>query len=476
MTIKEILYEIASEPGSNKKIEILTRHKENKILERVLYLAYSNRIKFYIRQIPNYNNNSIDHPIIALEEALEKLDALSSREKTGHNGINYLIDILCSLIKDDSYVIERIIDKDLKIGMARTSINKVFPKLIEKTPYMGARAFSEKLAREILDDGMAYSQVKMDGRYCNAIIENGVVHLESRSGETTLITGAKIIDELSRFDDCVLNGELTIHDVDRNTSNGIINSVISITSKIKNEEDVSKDKDNISKRHNITYENALNKIVYTVWDIIEIDDYHSGKCDSSYNDRMYTLMSNILTSECKKVEIIEHEIVTTYEQAMEHFIKSLSRGLEGTILKSYKGIWKDSKPKWQIKMKLEIDIDMKIIGFNYGTLGSKNEHVISSLTVESSCSKVVTRPGGISELDMIYITNNQDKLLGSIIEMKCCGLSHDNEGNYSTLHPVFKLIRDDKDSYDSLESIIKIENMAKSLTFPELSKAVKLSS
>jgi hypothetical protein len=48
--------------------------------------------------------------------------------------------------------------------------------------------------------------------------------------------------------------------------------------------------------------------------------------------------------------------------------------------------------------------------------------------------------------------------------MKCCGLSHDNEGNYSTLHPVFKSIRDDKDVADSLEKIIEIENAAKSLS------------
>ena len=66
---------------------------------------------------------------------------------------------------------------------------------------------------------------------------------------------------------------------------------------------------------------------------------------------------------------------------------------------------------------------------------------------------------------MVFVvsTNNQKSLLGSIIEMKCCGLSKDSEGNYSTLHPVFKLIRQDKDTADSFEQIVSIENMAKSL-------------
>ena len=464
MTIKEILDQISLEPGSNKKIEILTQYRDNKTLEKVLYLTYSNRVKFYIRQIPEYNTFNIDSPIVHLEEALDRLDVLSSREKTGNEGINYLVDILSSLTKDDAYVVERIIDKDLKIGMARTNINKVFPKLIEKTPYMGAKSFSEKGAKEILNGGIALSQVKMDGRYCNAIVEDGEVYLESRSGETTLITGAKILDELSRFDNCVLNGELTIPGINRNESNGIINSVISITTKLSKGENIDKDKENIIKRHGLSYDDALSKIVYTVWDIIEIEEYHDGKSETPYNQRLQSLMRNILQVECDKVEIVEYKIVTSYEQAMSHFVETLGRGLEGTILKSNTGEWKDSKPKWQIKMKLEIDIDMKITGFNYGTPGTKNEHVISSLTVESSCGRVVTRPGGISESDMTYITNNQENLMGSIVEMKCCGLSKDNEGNYSTLHPVFKVLRDDKETADSLDQIVSIENMAKSLS------------
>ena len=47
--------------------------------------------------------------------------------------------------------------------------------------------------------------------------------------------------------------------------------------------------------------------------------------------------------------------------------------------------------------------------------------------------------------------------------MKCCGISHDSEGNYSTLHPVFKSIRDDKHAADSFEKIMEIESMVKSL-------------
>jgi ATP-dependent DNA ligase len=44
------------------------------------------------------------------------------------------------------------------------------------------------------------------------------------------------------------------------------------------------------------------------------------------------------------------------------------RGLEGTIIKAANAGWKDGKP-YQIKMKLEMDIDLRIVGFNYGSKG-----------------------------------------------------------------------------------------------------------
>jgi len=58
---------------------------------------------------------------------------------------------------------------------------------------------------------------------------------------------------------------------------------------------------------------------------------------------------------------------------------------------------------------------------------------------------------------MDYITNNQDELMGKIVEIKCSGLSQDSEGNYSVLHPVYKMFRDDKETANTLEECIQID-------------------
>ena len=270
MTIKQIFDHISSDNGSNAKMEILKSYKDNETLRRVLYYANSPRLKFYIKQIGDYPKLT-GEPTLTLDQALDSLSVLTSREKTGHDALNHLHSILSSLTPDDAYILERVIDRDCKIGMGVTNINKIFPGLIEETPYMGAKAFSKKLVDELLSKGKgAYSQIKMDGRYANAIIEGGHVRLESRGGEPSHLEGAYFMEKLKKLPDCVLNGELTMDGYTRYESNGIIASLIVINGKKAEGQDVTKELLDFKEEHGLTFDDALNSIRYTVWDCITL--------------------------------------------------------------------------------------------------------------------------------------------------------------------------------------------------------------
>ena len=463
MTIKQIFDEIAAESGNNAKIALLKKYSDNKLLERVLYMADSKRVKFYIKRIPEYVFNDVEW---TLEQGLDMLMRLANREITGQSAIDTLSILLGNVSTDDAYVIERIIEKDPKIGMGTTFINKVFKGLIEETPYMGAIAFDEKKARKIFEGGAhGVSQVKMDGRYCNAIIRNGEVELESRQGEPTIVTGATFLEELTRFPNCVLNGELTMDGIPRYESNGIIASIIDICGKKHSRSDIENAKklEKFTQKHG-DFDEALSKIRYTVWDMITIDEYFDAKSAVPYINRMALLVSMLQSVNVTRISQVKSQIVDSYEDAIAHFREVLGSGEEGTILKSISGHWKDGKPNHQIKMKLEMALDLVITGFNYGTKGTKNENVISSFNAESSCGKLKTRPQGLTESLMEEITENQDKLLGTVIEIKCCGLSQDQFGSYSVLYPAFKHFRDDKAEANTLEECIEIQTAAIGLT------------
>jgi len=71
--IKHILDEISLEPGTNAKMDILKKYKDISLLKAVLYLALSKRVKFYIKQLPEYQYNG---NLMPLQWALEKLEDL----------------------------------------------------------------------------------------------------------------------------------------------------------------------------------------------------------------------------------------------------------------------------------------------------------------------------------------------------------------------------------------------------------------
>jgi DNA ligase-1 len=471
MSIRHILNTIAAISGKNDKGKELAKHKDNELLKKVIYLAHSPRVKFYIKQIPEQGAKNPTYT--DLNTVLDELSRLSNRELTGEDARRHLKGLLESVSEDDAIVIERIIGKDLKIGMD-SGINKVIPKLIEETPYQGAKSFSEKGAAKLFERGKdkkaktVISQIKADGTYRNAIIRSGEVELISRQGEVSTLTGAKFLNELSTLDDCVLNGELTIDGYKRTIANGMVNSIMDIleNTNSRTPEETQKKLEAFEEKHG-NWQEALDKMRFTVWDMITVDEYFAAESNTPYITRFKSLEATLSSHNLVQVEVVETRYITTYAEAIEHFLDAQKRGLEGTIIKSSEAGWKDGKPTYQIKMKLEMSMDLRIIGFKYGTKGTKNENVISVLELESECGKLKTAPAGMTEEMMADITARQEELMGTIVEIRCCGLSQTDKG-WSTQHPSVTELRPDKTTCDTLESCQEIEEMAKTLTAKKL--------
>jgi ATP-dependent DNA ligase len=198
--------------------------------------------------------------------------------------------------------------------------------------------------------------------------------------------------------------------------------------------------------------------------MITVDEYFAAESNTPYIERFKSLEATLSSHKLVQVEVVETRYITTYAEAIEHFLDAQKRDLEGTIIKSSEAGWKDGKPTYQIKLKLEMNMDLRIIGFEYGNKGTKNEHVISRIKLESSCGKLKTAPSGMTEEMMKDITERQEELVGTVVEIRCCGLSQNSDGNWSTQNPSIVELRTDKDTCDSLESCIEIENMAKGMS------------
>ena len=461
MKIKEIIDEITAEQGTNAKIELIKKYKSNPIFERVLYLTYSRRIKFYLKQIPEYTTSIKTSPI-PLETALLGLDELIYRRLTGHAGIAHLKMILEAIDPQDAEVIVKIIKRDLKLGTATTSINKAMPGLIEKEPYMGGIPYNEKDAADLFrKGGYAICDVKEDGRFQNNMIRGGEVDMTSRPGEVVYLPDAPFVQELSQLEDCVLTGELVVPGIPRYKSNGLINAVSVINRKKSEGLETRKEEVKFAKEEGLTVKEFTDRIELRVWDVITPDEFFAKFSPIPLLERRKRVEK--ILENTKMTRCVKYRLVHSLKEAKEHFAEMLEAGEEGTMLKDPKAAWKDGKRKTSIKMKLEMNVDMKVTAFNYGNPGTKNENVISAIQCESRDGKVRSVCAGIKEADMKYIEANQASLLGKIIDVKSCGITT-RDGKSALLHPVFIEFRTDKFEADSYEEIVKIEAGVKGLS------------
>jgi hypothetical protein len=365
-------------------------------------------------------------------------------------------------------VVRLILGKSLKIGCDVSTINKALGKsFIKETPYFGAVSYDPKKVSNLFAKfTKVFSQVKMDGRYTNIAIDGDSVSMESRQGLPTSFGDA--FDFLLGLDNyfgvpLVLNGELLIEGVDRYTSNGIISSLVTIGDKVKEGVDVTKDLAKFEKENGIPYQIMLNKLKAVVWDFIPMTVYTSAEAwNCPYSERLSVLKSLVSHVGNDKLQVVESVAVSNAGEAMKHFLECRSRGEEGTILKG-DGSWVNTKSVNCVKFKNEIELDLVIKGGSFGGVNTKNQNVISSLDVESSDGLLKTSPAGMSEAVMAYVTENLESLKGTIVTVKCNGISQDREGNYSCLHPAVLTFRSDKMVANSLSECLEIDASSQAL-------------
>jgi len=426
--IYDILEELASDNSRLFKQALLEKHKDNEVLKEVFRLAYDPFTQFYIRKIPAYTRNTgkMDGQL-TLQLAMPQLGMLSTRQVTGNAGIDFLADLLSRLEPKDAQVFERIIGKDLKVGCSASTANKVWPYLIAEYPCMLCSQFDQKIVDKLKFPAMV--QLKMDGMRFNAIVKDGAVAFRSRNGKEINLLGnlEQEFIEMSRGQNVVFDGELVVSDkgllLDRQTGNGILNKAV---------------KGTIS-------DLEAHKVHATIWDIVPYEHFIAGKGTVDYGVRFAILQTMSLP---RKVHLVEHRMVANFDEAQVIFEKYLAEGQEGIILKDLRGKWEDKRSKGQIKMKGELECDLKIVGIQEGT--GKYVGKVGAYLCESADGVIKVDVGSGFKDDQRGIDNS---VIGKIVAVKYNVRIKNKQGEESLFLPIFLEIREDKTKADSSKDI-----------------------
>jgi DNA ligase-1 len=494
-SIYDIIQSLKNTSSINEKIEILKQNKNNDLLKKIFWMTYDNLIVYGVNQktIPVVNPKIKEISKEEFNKILNEIyEFLHIKKLRGHKAIEFLQLKLESLDNNNQEILKNILLRDMKCGVNKKLLQKIWPDMFFEIGYMGAVKYDKKkIIKVINEDTFVFAQEKMDGEYVNLVIDikNNDFKAYARSNKPVYFPENIInlfnLDKIKKYDKIILNGELLIKGYPRYTSNGLITRIRTYFDYVEKNDFKKAEKalKMIEEISQDTFQNIINKIYYVIWDVRipeESQMLYFERIEFIFKNKLlnekilfvpmkiFKLKEKKLTEKHKEffdkyiqTKIFNYEELNTdkeiFESIMKFFTELLMQGAEGVIVKGSDRIWENKKPNYQIKLKLEFDCELRIKNFNPGKKDTKYENALGAFVCESEDGLLKCSVSGIPEDLRFEIWENREKYKDKIITVKCCGISQDKDGNKSLLHPSFEKIRYDKDKADTLNDIEEIQ-------------------
>jgi DNA ligase-1 len=410
MRISEILNKLQSTTKRNEKTAILESLKggpDEDLFKRVAWLTYEPTVNFWVKDVDFSEQKEVNNLFeqldieVCLEKSLDVLqNNIAERVVTGNAAHDLIIKTYHGLPDEEKGTFKSVIHRDLKVGVSKKTLNKVWPDLIYDHPYMRASSFSVKNLKRIVFP--CFSQTKEDGEYEDIII-NDQIDIRSRSGAKNnhhASTGLLWALRNNINIDITLQGEVLVFEdatrqkiMPRQKGNGYLNS-----------NDVDPE-----------------RLLHVFWDAVPYKDFKEGVCKTPYTERfdMLKRIVGALRQDTDQVNIIDSRIVNSVDEIIDHFKKNVEAGKEGVLVKNTDMQWKDGDSKDQVKVKVEFECELKIVGFNQGKILGEWADIVGSIISESVEGKLLTNVGtGITDELREEMYRNQSSYIGSIITVR----------------------------------------------------------
>jgi DNA ligase-1 len=437
--IHEQLEIIKNTSSTKEKENLLRKYLKDETFRKVIKLAYDESLYYKVNQLSKMHSPQgllIRKP--SNEELFNFLEKLAhQRGATGED--KQKLTRLASMDKETYEVVKKIVNKDLKAGIGKKTVNKAYPNLIFIMPYMRCSTAANKEHTFDYEEGII-AQEKADGAFVNILINNIFEKFLTRNGNQ--IYQLEHLSDLfakidNKFKHTVYMGELLVVKngkiLSRKEGNGIINSCVQGTA----------DK------------NDSQNIIIKLWDAVPYNDFFKGICNIHYSKRLSRVNSFVKSTGNSSIYQIETKMVRSKKEADAFYKKMRAEGKEGVICKKKDMIWKNHTSPNAIKLKNIVDFDLVIVGWERGKKGTRFENCMGSILCESACGKLRTSAGtGFTDEE-----REQDWSLnmGKIATITCESiiLSKKEGSLYSLYLPRFDILRPDRNNAQTLEDMQK---------------------
>lgn len=419
---------LLSTTGKKEKSEILSQNSDDAVLRRILIYLTST---FQTSGISNKKlSRQVEPQTTEIDNIVDLLDYITTHKTGDDQTIAIVQSFLYKCNERARSIYQRLIVKDLPLGVSDKTVNKHFINAVPVFDVQLAFPYEKKIDK-YTDDELIYVTQKLDGYRGLSLITPKQVDIFSRKGQP--ITGLTQLSQdilsnasIRKLIDAglVLDGELIIKD-DGETDSG---ELFRKTSKA-----LRKDGEKVN-------------IELHIFDILPLSEFQTQDQSNLTYRKRRELLDTIEESEYVKVVpvlaiINKSQIPEMAELATDH-------GWEGVMLNRADGYYRKTRSADILKVKQMHTADLPIVGYNVADSG-RFAGQLQSINVQLDENNIVQVGSGLTDEVRQEIWDNQEKYLGTMVEIQYFELTENQDGGKSLRFPVFKAFRPDKDAGDT---------------------------
>lgn len=424
----EFVKEITSSNSKKFKQTVLQKYKDDEVIKRYLKIAFDPYIVYGISSKKLHKQVScVAYPVDSIFDLFYWLEKHNTGTDAAIKMCQETLDALAFQAPPSAAdLLEKLICKDLSIGVDAKSINAAMPGLIPTFNVQLAQKYFEK--PEKLEGKTFAVTTKIDGGRIIAIKDPaGGVNFYTRAGQKY----EGLVDLEAAFSDSiwpngiVLDGEITIIDDAGIPSKEAYKKAMKIT---------RSDGD----KHGLKMK---------IFDILTYEEWINQKCEHTYDQRRLFLNNLGFCYQSPYFELLpELYRGSDTSKVLKLLDEAIANQEEGVMINICDAPYEFGRTWSLMKVKKMNTLDLEIVGFEEGS--GRLAGTLGAILVRYKNGNFVKVGSGFSDDLRDQIWENQATICGAICEISYFEETTNASGGISLRFPVFKDFRPDKTEAD----------------------------
>lgn len=421
---RDFVKEISANNSRKYKQEVLQKYKDDSVIHRYLKIAFDPYAVYGISTKKLYK--TVGGNSIRGVESIFELFTYLTQHNTGTDQIVSLCQEILNNVavydREAADLLEKLICKDLSIGVDAKSINSVIPGLIPTFDVQLAQKYFDK--PEKLEGKYFALTTKIDGGRIIAIRETSGVSFYTRAGQKYEGLVDLEREMMETFPEgTVLDGEITILENKGIPSKEAYKQAMKIT----------------------RADGEKHGLKMLVFDAMYIDEWKAQKCEHDYIERRALLNGFFrYTNKARTYFELLPELYrgSDTSKVLEYLDEAIANQEEGVMINICDAPYEFGRTWSLMKVKKMSTVDLEVVGYEEGS--GRLSGTLGAILVRYKDGNTVKVGSGFSDELRKQIWINPEDIIGKIVEVQYFEETTNADGGKSLRFPVFKDFRPDK--------------------------------